>query len=80
MFLPSGAETFKVNLQWEGSKGMLFMLELTSETDKTLLYGSAIPFMYNIWVNRSLHPWPTSSRAYCRENYEAKNGHTAGAR
>lgn len=48
IFLPSGAETFKVNLQREGSKGMLFMLELTSETDKTLLYGSAIPFMYNI--------------------------------
>lgn len=47
--------------QWEEREAMLFMLELTWETDKTLLYGSAIPFMYNIWVNRSLHPWPTSS-------------------
>lgn len=53
------------------------MLELTWETDKTLLYGSVVPFVYNIWVNRSLHPWPTSSAAYCQGNYEAKNGHTA---
>lgn len=60
--------------QWEESETVLFMLELTWETDKTLLYGSAIPFMYNIWVNRSLHPWPTSSVAYCQGNYGSKNG------
>ncbi len=34
--------------QWEEREAMFFMLELTWETDKTLLYGSAIPFMYNI--------------------------------
>lgn len=52
---PPGGKTFKTDLlgraewsraeQWEA---VLFMLELTWETDKTLLYGSAIPFMYNI--------------------------------
>lgn len=34
--------------QWEERQAVLFMLELTWERDKTLLYGSAIPFMYNI--------------------------------
>lgn len=61
----SGGETFPADQlgRAEEREAVLFMLELTWETDKTLLYGSAIPFMYNIWVNRSLHPWPTSSRS-----------------
>lgn len=45
---PRALKLLRQICQWEETEAMLFMLELTWETDKTLLYGSAIPFMYNI--------------------------------
>lgn len=45
---PRALKLLRQICQWEGREAVLFMLELTWETDKTLLYGSAIPFMYNI--------------------------------
>lgn len=48
-FIPSRAlKLLRQICQWEEREAVFFMLELTWETDKTLLYGSAIPFMYNI--------------------------------
>lgn len=47
-FLPQALKLLRQICQREEREAMLFMLELTWETDKTLLYGSAIPFMYNI--------------------------------